>query len=176
MFAQSEHLTFKGVPIDGTLSHFTYQLTQKGFEKVYSQEKASVLSGDFAGYSDCTIYVYTLDNQDLVHTVGVQFPSYDSWSLLEGNYNNLKEMLTIKYGKPKSHTESFQRDYPPRDDNSKLHELKMDRCNYISTFETDNGTIVLKLSHESVYKCYVILGYVDAINGLKKEAAAIDDL
>lgn len=174
MYAQGEHLKFKGIPIDGTLREFTSKLEAKGYEKTTEGDNYIALQGSFAGYNDCSIIVYSLDKIDLVHTVAVMFPDYDSWSLLEGNYNNIKSMLTAKYGNPVICDEGFQRDYI-RDDNSKMHELRMNRCDYSSTFATDSGIIILKLCHE-FNKCYVLLGYADSINNIYKEASAIDDL
>ena len=112
----------------------------------------------------------------LVYMVGVMFPDLDQWSLLESNYTKLKEMLTTKYGEPIDVVEEFQSTYQPRTDNEKLHKLKFDECTYKSIFESDKGRIVLTISHESVMKCFVVLGYVDGINGLRAQDAAIDDL
>lgn len=174
VFAQGEHLKFKGIPIDGTLKEFTSKLKAKGFEKTTEGNNYIAFQGSFAGYNDCSIIVYSLDKIDLVHTVAVMFPDYDSWSLLEGNYKNIKSMLTKKYGNPVMCEEGFHRDNI-RDDNSKMYEFKMNRCDYSSTFVTDSGMIILKLCHE-FNKCYVLLGYADGINNVLKEATAIDDL
>lgn len=176
LFAQSDHLSFKGIPIDGTLNQFSNQLVRKGFTKMYSENGQAILQGDFAGYKNCYVAVSTLDQEDLVYMVGVMFPDLDQWSLLENNYTKLKEMLITKYGEPIDVVEEFQSTYQPRTDNEKLHKLKFDECTYKSIFESDKGRIVLTISHESVMKCFVVLGYVDGINGLRAQDAAIDDL
>ncbi len=84
-------------------------------------------------------------------------------------------MLTTKYGKPEEVVEQFQ-DRPPRDDNSRLFELKMDRCIYQTLFRTEKGNILLRLMHDDYLRCHVLLAYYDKINGLEVEAAAMDDL
>ena len=84
-------------------------------------------------------------------------------------------MLTTKYGNPLFSDEYFNTEYPPSDDGSKIRQLMLDRCNYSTSFSTDNGYIILKITHES-YKCYVLLGYLDKINNAYKEEEAIDDL
>ena len=175
MFAQNEHLKFKGIPIDGTLKDFTTKLIAKGYVLTSVDDNITSLKGSFAGYNDCSILVYGLDNTDLVYTVAVMFPYYKSWPLLEGNYNNIKSMLTTKYGEPVLCHEEFQRSTPPRDDMSKYNELMLGRCDYSATFKTDNGLIILKLCNEDL-KCYVLLGYLDDINSSLGKAAAIDDL
>ena len=175
MFAQSEHLTFKGIPIDGTLRQFTTQLVQKGFTKLSSENGQAVLKGDFAGYKDCYVLVSTIEQRDLVYMTGVMFPDLDQWGLLENNYQKLKEMLTKKYGKPAEVVEDFQSRLKPKTDRDKLYELKFDRCTYKTIFETEKGRIVVSLAHE-VSKCFVVLAYVDGINGGLAQDAAMDDL
>ena len=95
LLAQTEHLKFKGVPIDGTLEKFSDALIAIGFElNEDSEEDEMFLIGDFAGYKDCRVYVSTLDNINLVNHVSVSFPERDSWSTLLQDYTSLKEMLT----------------------------------------------------------------------------------
>lgn len=177
-FAQndSQHLTFKGVPIDGTLNQFVTNMKAKGFTGAVNKDGTAALQGDFAGYKGCYIIVSTLQNKDLVSTIGVLFPECDTWGVLEGNYLKLKGMLTTKYGEPADVVEEFQRPRSADDDNSKMYELKMDRCNYSTLFQTEKGNIVLKLVHGDFGSCHVLLGYYDKINGLEVEAAAMDDL
>lgn len=174
MFAQSEHLTFKGIPIDGTLKEFSKKLIQKGFEEVKSTQDYAEFNGSFAGHSDCTIIAYSSPNGQLVHSVAVVFPQLDSWSLLEGQYKSIKESLIKKYGAPVLETERFQTEYEPKDDFSKLHELKMDRCNYSTSFQTEEGVIMVQISHQSIY-CYILLGYADNTNMKINQNAADDD-
>lgn len=175
-FAQTEskHLTFKGVPIDGTLNQFVANIKAKGFVGVVNKDGTAALQGDFAGYKGCNIIVSTLQNKDLVSRIGVVFPECERWGTLEGNYLKLKEMLTTKYGEPAEVVEEFQ--LPPDDDYLKMYELKLDLCNYQTLFCTEKGDIVLKLIHGDFDACYVLLGYYDKINGLEVEAAAMDDL
>lgn len=177
-FAQNEsqHLTFKGVPIDGTLSQFVTNMKAKGFTGAVNKDGTAALQGDFAGYKGCYIIVSTLKNKDLVSTIGVLFPECDNWSILEGNYLKLKGMLSTKYGEPAEEVEEFQNKYAGRDDSSKLHELKMDRCTYQTLWQTDKGNLVLRLINGDFGSVHVLLAYYDKINGLEVEAAAMDDL
>lgn len=176
-YAQSEHLTFKGVPIDGTLAEYTEKMQEKGFQYLYSENGLTILQGDFAGYKNCQIGVSTLDNMDLVSTIAVIFTTYDSWGNLYGNYANLKEMLSEKYGTPSIVVEEFQSSYPPRDDQSRMREVFMDRCKYFSVFETDLGAIELSINKAEDYmEGMVVLRYQDKINSTETRAAAMDDL
>lgn len=96
--------------------------------------------------------------------------------LFFSNYDNLKRLLTEKYGKPNEVVEKFQSSIETEDDKSKMYEVKFDRCKYITTFETEKGTIQLSIEHEGVSKCFVRLAYLDKINGETIKKQALDDL
>lgn len=163
----SEHLIFKGVPIDGTLDEYVSKMKQEDFTNLGTENETAILNGDFAGYKDCMIVVSTLKQKDLVYKIGVIFPNKETWSNLSGNYFDLKDMLTEKYGKPIEVTEKFDGSSytQPKDDDSKMYKVKFDNCKYFSVWKTDKGDIQLSIEHESVTRCYVVLVYFDKING-----------
>ena len=171
-----EHLSFKGVPIDGSLSEYVSKMKSAGFSYIGTQDGTAILQGDFAGFKGCIIGVSTLKNSDVVNTIGVIFPEKDDWSSLEENYLHLKKMLTEKYGKPSECVEEFQGYGSPSDNSDKLHRLKMDRCTYVTVFETPKGDIQLPIGHQSVSSCFVKLQYWDRINTDAVKAKAMDDL
>ena len=171
-----EHLKFKGIPIDGTVSNFVAKLKQKGYTHLTTSDGVALLNGEFAAYKDCTIGVVSSKGRDSVCKVAVIFPATDTWSALERNYLSLKNMLTTKYGEPSDCVETFQSDYQPTDDNRKKHELGMDRCKYYTIFSTEQGNIQLELKHEGLIKYYVVLSYFDAINQQAVLSDAMDDL
>ena len=170
------HLSFKGVPIDGTLNEYVSKMEKSGFNHLGTEDGVAILEGDFAGYKKCTIGVITYGQKDLVSAIAVIFPEKETWSTLSGNYYKLKELLTEKYGKPSESIEEFQTDYQPKDDNSKMHHIKMDTYTYYTTYETANGTIQVSIEHESVIRTYIKLAYFDRINGGVVRDNAIDDL
>lgn len=175
-FAQeeSEHLTFKGVPIDGTLNEYVSKMKQAGFTHIGTQDDIAILQGDFAGFKGCTVFVSTLKSIDKVSTIGVMFPEKNDWDSLENNYGNLKSMLTKKYGEPSDCTETFKW-HTPSMNLAKLSSLKMGDCTWYTTFSTPKGDIQLSL--ESLeYNCHVILRYYDKINTDAVESQAMDDL
>lgn len=171
----TDHLVFKGVPIDGTLDEYVSKMKQVGFTDLGTENGTAILNGDFAGYKDCYIGVSVLKQKDLVHKIAVLFPDKETWSTLFGNYIDLKEMLTEKYGKPTEVVENFNSSMQPRDDNNKMYEVKLDRCKYYSIWKTDKGEIQLSIEHEGMSKCFVRLLYLDKINSnIIKEKAKRD--
>jgi hypothetical protein len=172
----SKHLIFKGVPLDGKLDQYILKMKQNGFKDISTTDGIAMLQGDFAGYKDCYVGVSTLKQKDLVHKIVVLFPEKETWSTLSGNYFNLKQMLQEKYGNPTDVVEKFDTFKEPRDDNSKMYEVKFDRCKYYSIWDTDKGEIQLAIDHNSVTSCFVKLVYFDKINSATVKKQAIDDL
>lgn len=176
-FAQSEHLTFKGVPIDGTLDSYIDNMKKAGFEYIGKEDGIAILKGDFAGYKDCTIGVITLKSLDLVNRISVLFKTAESWQEVYANYTNLQRMLTKKYGKPDDTAELFEGYTQPKDDSSKMHELRMDRCKIYTFFTLPKGTIQLEiLKSTTISGAAVRLSYWDKINTRAIEEKAMEDL
>ena len=175
--AQTEHLTFKGVPIDGTLSTFVSKLKQKGLTYIGTEQGVALFKGEFAAHKGCSIAAIAYES-GYVYRVGVMFPEKDTWIRLYNDYSSLKEMLTQKYGEPASVVEEFQSYRGGKDDsdNIKMHYVKHDRCQYITVFSTESGSIELRIDHNDMLECYVILVYEDNANGDKVRSNAIDDL
>lgn len=173
--AQTSHLTFKGIPIDGSLNTFVGKLKQKGFTHMGSEQGVALLKGEFASYKGCTVFV-SQHESGIVNRVAVVFPEKDTWSGLYGNYSSLKEMLTQKYGEPQEVVEEFQGYSKPRNDGDRMYEVQFDRCKYYCDFIADNGIIELRIAHDGVLSCFVTLLYIDSENENKVQSSAIDDL
>ena len=180
-FAQSsEHLKFKGVPIDGTLNEYVAKMKQAGFYHEGTEDGVALLSGEFAGYSDCVVGVKTLQKLNLVHEIVVLFPSQDKWAGLIYDYERLKTMLSKKYGEPDECVERFVSTpiyINLNDDNDKMDEVMNDHCEYYSTYNTDNGSITLTIGNDGYsFGCRVKLFYTDKMNSKIFDNAAMEDL
>ena len=178
-FAQtSEHMSFKGVPIDGTLNEYVTKMKQCGFECSGTDGGIAVLKGDFAGYKNCYIKVSTLNQIDLVYKIRVTFPDQDTWSSLFANYSDLKQMLTEKYAKPTDVVEIFDVSPfpPPINDDEKMLVVKRDKCKYSALWKTNNGEIHLFIDHFGLSSCFVRLFYLDKTNSAIIKEKAKEDL
>lgn len=169
-------ISFKGVPIDGTLNEYVSKMKTAGFSYLRMQDGTAILQDDSAGFKSCTVGVSTLKAVNVVSTIGVIFPSHDDWSSLESDYDHLKSMLTQKYGEPADVVEQFQGRITPKTNNEKLHELMMDRCTWYTTFETSKEDIQLSLQKGDLGQYFVLLKYYDKINTDTVRSAAMDDL
>ena len=101
----SSPLTFKGIPIKGSLSAFGSELVKAGFRNT----GGGTYTGDFAGYSGCKV---TPSGNNPVQEVRVDFPVISDWDSLEKSYDSLQASLTQKYGiEPKTSSGSNQAVY-----------------------------------------------------------------
>lgn len=174
-FAQNDslHMTFKGIPIDGSLESFVQKLKKKGFR---TNSSPNDLTGPFAGYSNCSVMVLCNEESQKVRGVGVLLPSTDSWDVLYSQYKNLKEMLTTKYGSPASSEEGFTDPDLATSDFSRMLQVKMGNCNFYSKFITDKAGIYLSIIQFQHLYSHVSLVYGDYLNNEESKENAIDDL
>ena len=173
----NNHLTFKGIPITGTVENFVEKLVAKGFKKIYSYKTYVELEGEFAGYSDCKITVFKILNRNIVRKVVVSFPTVSSWTRLEKEYNQFKDMLTHKYGEPTSHSEIFKEGASTFNDDAKMSSLKEGNGAYWSAWKVDNGTIYMEIfTTLDENDGRILLIYFDKINCALGDKATENDL
>ena len=142
----NNHLTFKGIPITGTLESFAQKMEAKGFKRIPSDKRWAAFEGEFAGYSECKIYVYKAPNRNIVYKVVVFFPKESSWAYLEKEYNHFKGVLTNKYGEPSWFSETFKEGASTFSDAAKMSSLKEGNCDYYSKWKVDNGYIKVEIA------------------------------
>lgn len=172
--AQTNHMKFKGIPIDGTLNSFVQKLKEKGYTFLGQQDGVVLLKGTFAATKGCTIVVSRFSDRDQVNLVGVLFPKQESWSEITKYYYNLKDMLTEKYGTPEC-IEQFS-DRERHSDYSRFHALLDDECHYLSEFLCENGKIQLTMKKNDYKTANVILRYIDKANADETHKKVMDDL
>lgn len=174
-FAQteSEHLTFKGIPIDGSLNSFVRKLKTQNLIYIGKKNGFAAFMGEFAAYKNCTIVIKSLEQKDLVYQAIVTFPSCETWSSLSSNYFTIKDMLSKKYGEPSFCIEEFQSHSEPDDDRTKMRYVQSNRCIYRTFFGTSKWNIQLFILPQD---CFVVLVYSDKINGEVASNEAMDDL
>ena len=172
-----QHLTFKGVPIDGTLKAYTEAMVKAGFTHELTQDGCAVLSGDFAGFKGCFIGVTTLKNCDVVSRIAVLFPERKTWASILDDYEHLKAMLTEKYGKPTNSEEKFTEYVGDGVNSLVMHALREEKYVWFITFTTELGEIKLSVVAGSSYSTgLVCLTYKDKANSEKVHSSAMDDL
>lgn len=168
-----EHLSFKGIPIDGSVASFCQKLKAKGF--TYSGRDGDVFSftGDFAG-CEATVGVCGMNNGENVYMVVVQYESSDDRIALVNSYNNYKDLYTQKYGEPIKSRESNLSDI--NSNTSFMYELSQGRIEYMSMWKLSGGIIGLSIDKSSNYEGQVIIVYIDKRNSDAKNQNRLDDI
>ena len=168
-FAQ-EHMTFKGVEIDGTPDEMVEKLSKVGFkyEGLSEEEVIYYMKVKFAGYQS---RVGIMSSNSLVHSVAAAYSDgLRTWAHLLERFNFLEEMLTIKYGKPSSVNKNIGKASDGR------YPIRDGKGEWKTTWETDKGNIMLYIYVTEGWHQTVVIGYMDKINVLSQTQQFYDDL
>lgn len=171
----SEHLTFKGIPIDGTLESFVGKLKGKGYKEHYKKDNFVILEGEFAGYKNCLINIGTSKDLDLVYRVLVTLPFSDNWNAVYKDYDKLKRMLTEKHGKPDSEGEDFMGNEATSDGIKRMYTEK-GYCNYFAEYNLGIGGKKIAIGGSKELGISVFITYYDFLNEGRHDKKAMDDL
>jgi hypothetical protein len=127
-------LSFKGIPMTGTLTAFGNELVKAGFQNAGN----GTYTGNFAGYSGCKV---TPSGSNPVREVRVDFPVISDWDALEKAYDSLQASLTEKYGiQPQTSANSN-----------------------VAVYDLPNGTITLDADVKDKSTWHVILKYTNPL-------------
>ena len=174
ILAKAQHLEFKGLPMCGSVSSFAQKLEVQGYKIVYNKGFNYALSGQFTG-KDVNVLLLGSVKTGEIWKVAVMFDKSITWSDILNDYSSYVDLYTKKYGFPSDHFEFFEEPYR-KGDGFELQALRNGKCNYVSFFKTDKGTIVVEMSRDERLR----LSYEDKINAelqnKEKEARNMDDI
>lgn len=169
-----EHLFFKGIPIEGSMTAFCQKLKAKGFTSIGSENNLTLFTGDFTG-RNATVGVTATDDGKDVFAVVVLFDPSGEWNALINTYDYYKDLYTRKYGKP-----SISKEKNPAlsDSNTALMaEVHQGTVVYGSAWEVTGGDIQLSIEKSSgVYKGMVMIRYRDSQNVEAKIQNDLNDI
>lgn len=168
-----EHLSFKGIPIEGSMTTFCQKLKAKGFTQTGRENNATFFTGDFTG-RQATVGVGATDDGKSVHSVVVLFDENSEWNTLVNTYDYYKGLYTRKYGEP-----TACREYNPStyDSNiSLMYELGQGTVTYASSWTVTGGTIELSIEKFGYSNGIVIIRYRDAQNIETKIQKDLEDI
>ena len=159
LFAQNPALStpkFKGIEITGTVDQFGNKLSGQGFTFLGKEDYGSIYTGRFAGMDDCIIYLIPVENSKDIASVNVVFGlnfsdyevhSYETWENLLSDYENLKDLLTEKYGEPTEKNTGFSKGAYTATSYFKLSAVKEGQCEYYAEWgDSHVDKMVVKLS------------------------------
>lgn len=171
--AAQEHLSFKGIPITGSMTTFCQKLKEKGFVQVGAEGNIRLFEGDFTGRS-ATVGVGAADNGQDVFTVTVLFNESDNWKTLLNTYEHYKDLYIEKYGSP---TQCVENKHSGADSNSLImSDLYQGRITYACIFSAPGGLIQLSIEKYGVLDGVVMIKYEDAQNINAKRQNDLDEI
>jgi len=164
LFSQ-EHIKFKGIPLTGNVNSFSQELVKLGFVIVESNGNIITMEGEFIN-KKCEVLVVGSKTTNIIWKVIAYLPEETNWYSLKNNYLEIKNQFQQKYGDGRSY-EFFSKPYE-EGDGYEMQALGLEKCRYITFFETELGTISVDVSK---YK-QISIGYEDKINlEIKKNEA-----
>lgn len=169
-----EHLAFKGIPIEGSMTEFCQKLKAKGFTSIGRENNLTLFSGDFTGRK-ATVGVTATDDGKNVFAVIVLFDPSGEWNTLVNTYDYYKDLYTRKYGEPTVSKESN----PARSDSNTalMAEVYQGTIVYGSAWDVTGGDIQLSIEKSSgIYEGMVMIRYRDSQNVETKIRNDLDDI
>ena len=169
-----EHLSFKGIPIEGSITTFCQKLKTNGFTSIGRDNNITMFTGDFTGRK-ATVGVTATDDGKNVFAVIVFFEPSGEWNTLVNTYDYYKDLYTRKYGAP---TVSKENNPARSDSNTALMaEVYQGTVVYGSAWEVTGGDIQLSIEKTSgVYEGMVMIRYRDSQNVEAKIKNDLDDI
>lgn len=172
-FAQ-DHLTFKGIPIEGSMTAFCQKIKAKGFTQIGQDKNITLFKGDFTG-RQATVGVGASDDGKNVFSVVVLFDPSGEWNTLVSTYSYYKDLYTRKYGEP-----SVCREDNPARSNSNtalMAEVYQGIVTYATAWEVKGGEIDLSITKsDGVYEGMVVIRYRDSQNVNAKIEKDLEDI
>lgn len=169
-----EHLSFKGIPIRGSMTEFCQKLKAKGFISIGQENNISLFAGDFTG-REATVGVTATDDGNNVFAVVVLLNPSEEWNTLVNTYDYYKNLYTRKYGKP-----TISKENNPALSNSNtalMAEVYQGTVVYGSEWKVTGGDIQLSIEKSSgLYEGMVVIRYRDSQNVEAKIQKDLDDI
>ena len=169
-----EHLSFKGIPIEGSITEFCNKLEDMGFTSLGSEDNITMFTGDFTGRK-ANVAVAATDDGNSVFSVVVFFDPSGEWNTLVNTYDYYKDLYIRKYGKPAKSKEKN----PARSDGniSLMLEVQSGTVVWGSSWKTTGGDIELSIEKATgFYEGMVMIRYRDAQNVEAKIQRDLEDI
>lgn len=171
---ETEHLKFKGIPIEGSVDSFGCKLVAEGFSKVAQ----NAYRGKFMR-SDCAVVLVGADN-GMIWRVAIAFGDVNTWSTLRSSFDGYVDLYTEKYGRPTKIVKEFLGYYvdlvKSSADNA-MSAIFNDSCNYNAYWKLQHGSIDMRIVKGKSYRSGVIvITYTDDTNKAVVRSADLDEI
>lgn len=175
--AESEHLVFNGIEMDGSIEDFVEELEAKGFRTDMEPEWGDVhqlatMHGPFMG-EPCNLTLCSNAIGDIM-IVFVKKKERKSFDIVKDEFYKLLEVYTKKYGSPNELDESLTKMSDP------ISALKKEKGSLAAFFKIgaygSSISLLVTIEDDSRYP-HITIGYADGINqGINQEDEDIEDI
>lgn len=159
------HITYKGIPLTGSVTHFYNELERKEFtplKEVTGEGTKIYHRGVFASFKSIVRTLSTPISNTVYGTI-TYIEEHTGWKEIFKDYSVFKDNLTAVYGKPSYVKEEFQAPYI-RNDGYSMKALTEGKVNYTAEWWLDNGTIKIKIIQLHQGSGCVEIDYMDKEN------------
>ena len=166
----SDHFTFKGIPINGSVSNFGNQLVADGFTKIATNTyRGKFLRND-------SVVTLVGDDNNMVWRVAAIMANTDTWNTLEASFNHYVNLYSEKYGAPASLSKKFT-SYSGNDSSVKMWKLNDGECQYYAIWNLPQGSIEVRIVKGNKYDAGCIrVVYTDNVNKEKVHQSDLDEI
>lgn len=166
----ARHLTYKGIPLTGTLKHFQNELETKGFiatEITEDDTPSETFKGKFAGYN-VLLQVMSTPLTTTVYGTLSFLENHNEWHEIQNDYTVFKKNLVEMYGQPTFNREEMLQPYTQNDGYS-MKALDERKIIYVAEWQLENGTIRLSVQQKKKRTGFVLIEYTDSVNEKLKD-------
>lgn len=166
----SDHFTFKGIPINGSVSNFGNQLVADGFTKIATNTyRGKFLRND-------SVVTLVGDDNNMVWRVAAIMANTDTWNTLEASFNNYVNLYSEKYGTPANLSKKFTT-YTGDHSGLKMDALDDGECQYYAIWNLPQGSIEVRIVKGNKYDTGCIrVVYTDNVNKEKVHQSDLDEI
>ena len=166
----SDHFTFKGIPINGSVSNFGNQLVADGFTKIATNTyRGKFLRND-------SVVTLVGDDNNMIWRVAAIMANTDTWSTLEASFDNYVNLYCEKYGAPANLSKEFTT-YTGDDSGLKMYALDDGECQYYAIWNLAQGSIEVRIVKGNKYNTGCIrVVYTDNVNKEMVHPTDLDEI
>lgn len=151
------HISFLGIPLNGTVEDFSLRIEERGFNIVKERESSIIFAGTFANELVKLELIFSPKTKT-VCKITIDFPEKDIWSQLRSDYLEKKSLYQSKYFLSDEY-EFFS--YPYEEgDGYEMRAIVQEKCRFISFYSTVGGRIWVEICKN----CCIRITYEDTIN------------
>lgn len=149
IFSQ-EHMTFQGIPIDGSIKLFHKQMKKHGFKLSQRREEGNIYRGSYITNNDMVNVFFSSKSKKVMAVCIRVNPSNmvntESWQKVKENYDYVVNLFSEKYDTAEKNTIAYFEAPYEEGDGNEVEGIRNGKCHYSTEFNVPQGRIVVNIS------------------------------